>query len=163
MTGTQHVLGAGLGHALGQPPAIQRSGDITDTMASKTSQGSPFPAQAELDAAIAHFRGGSVGAPEKYVRPFTRQLKSDTALRFPADKAYFDRADAVQAQHSLGVGLLGQHTPQVGHGLGDKTAPAPVKHIKPRDFHLCRVHHDVAFLRDQRHPALHVLAPVHIG
>jgi hypothetical protein len=78
--------------------ASQEELDRSNGVPAKAVSSSPFPAQAELDAAIAHFRSGSVGAPQKYLRPFTRQLKSDTALRFPIDQAYFDRANAVQRQ-----------------------------------------------------------------
>ena len=59
---------------------------------------SDFPAQDELDDALAHFDTGRVGAPESYRTPFTRQLKDDTAARFDVDKHYFDRADRVQRE-----------------------------------------------------------------
>jgi hypothetical protein len=82
-----------------QASASLKDGDHDEAMA-PGSQGSDFPAQAELDEAIAHFviSAQLTGASEKHQTPFTRQLKSDTASRFPADKKYFDKANLVERE-----------------------------------------------------------------
>lgn len=49
-----------------------------------------------LGAAHAHFRDGSIGAPNKYERPFTVQLKNDTRRQFPIDERFYLQAEAAQ-------------------------------------------------------------------
>lgn len=54
----------------------------------KLGEGSAPPIDILL-AARAHFQSGKIGAPDKYERPFTVQLKSDTRRQFPADEKFY--------------------------------------------------------------------------
>ena len=56
-----------------------------------------FPPNDILLAARMHFQIGKIGAPQKYERPFTRQLKNDTRLQFPVDERYYALAEKAQS------------------------------------------------------------------
>ena len=48
----------------------------------------------ELAAARAHFQSGEVGAPTRYITPFTEQLMSETAAQFPVDADQYEKVRA---------------------------------------------------------------------